>query len=140
MKTSGARDAYHELCAYTLAHGDASFIHQHVVDAFAAQSADESTKPIALTFALAGLYLRVEKHHTGRYVQRVHQKMAQRKRTWPSFTLPRDRGSVTSVEVMAEPPGPRRDAAIDRWCASVWGAFRDGRPVVEALLDEYGVR
>jgi hypothetical protein len=30
-------DAYNELCCYTLAHGDASFIHQHVVDAFAAR-------------------------------------------------------------------------------------------------------
>jgi hypothetical protein len=33
-------DAYHELCAYTLQRGDAAFIHQHVVDAFAAQRAD----------------------------------------------------------------------------------------------------
>lgn len=134
------REAYHELSAYTLAHGDASFIHQHVVDAFVAQNADASTKPIAVTFALAGLYLRVEKRHTGRYVQRAHQKMAQRKRSWPSFTLPRDRGAVTAIDVMAVPAGPRRDAAIDGWCASVWAAYRDSRPIVEALLDEYGLR
>lgn len=46
--------AYDELQAYTLAHGDPAFIHQHVVDAWAAQHADEETKPIALTFALVG--------------------------------------------------------------------------------------
>jgi hypothetical protein len=44
------RDAYDELCCYILAHDDASFIHQHVVDAFAAQTADEQSKQIALTF------------------------------------------------------------------------------------------
>ena len=35
--------AYHELCCYTLSHGHPSFIHQHVVDAFAAQDAPEPT-------------------------------------------------------------------------------------------------
>ena len=54
-----SEDAYHELCYYTLAHRDPSFIHQHVVDAFAAQHADEKTKPIKLTFALVGALLGV---------------------------------------------------------------------------------
>lgn len=48
-------DLYNELSCYTIAHGDAAFIHQHIVDAFIAQTADESTKPISLTFALVGL-------------------------------------------------------------------------------------
>jgi len=65
-------EAYDALCAYTLTRGDAAFIHQHVVDAFAAQSADEATKPITLTFALVGLYLHVERQFTGREVQRAH--------------------------------------------------------------------
>jgi uncharacterized protein DUF5946 len=60
------------LSAYTLTHSDPAFIHQHVVDAFAAQSADDTTKPITLTFALVGLYLHVEKGRTGRRVQLVH--------------------------------------------------------------------
>jgi hypothetical protein len=54
-------EAYHGLCCYTLAHGDPSFIHQHVVDAFAAQTADDRTKPIKLALALIGLYLHVER-------------------------------------------------------------------------------
>jgi hypothetical protein len=56
---------YHELRAYSLAHRDPNFLHQHVVDAFAAQCANERTKPITLTFALVGLYLHVEKKQTG---------------------------------------------------------------------------
>jgi hypothetical protein len=48
------QDAYDELQCYTLAHADPSFIHQHVVDAFTVQHADERAKPIALTFAPIG--------------------------------------------------------------------------------------
>jgi hypothetical protein len=48
------QDAYDELQCYTLAHADPSFIHQHLVDAFTVQHADERTKPIALTFAPVG--------------------------------------------------------------------------------------
>ncbi len=53
----GEQDPYDALCAYTLQRGDAEFIHQHVVDAHAAQRADESTRPMTLAFALLGLYL-----------------------------------------------------------------------------------
>ena len=51
------RECYHELTAYTLSHTDPAFIHQYAVDAFAAQTADDTTKPITLAFALMGLYL-----------------------------------------------------------------------------------
>lgn len=40
--------AYHELQAYSITHGDPAFIHQHVVDAWTLQHADEHTKPIAI--------------------------------------------------------------------------------------------
>jgi len=52
MKTD--HDLYNELAFYTLAHPDPAFIHQNVVDAFAAQHADESSKPIYIVFALIG--------------------------------------------------------------------------------------
>jgi hypothetical protein len=129
-------DAYNELCCYTLTHGDPAFIHQHVVDAFAAQNADERTKPIKLTFALIGLYLHVEKQFSGREVQRAHQFLAGRKRLWPSFKLPRDRGSLTAADVMAVPAGSERDQAIDDWCVGVWNAFRDNHQRVTELLQE----
>ena len=133
------RDAYDELQCYTLAHGDPVFIHQHVVDAWAAQHADEQTKPIALTFALVGLYLHVEKGCSGRQVQKMHMQLAERKRNWPSFPLPRDRGSVNASLVIATAAGPERDQAIDAWCASVWEAFRESHEAVVELLKQHGI-
>src|SRR4051794_13943716 len=81
------QDAYDELCSYTLTHGDLAFIHQHVVDAFGAQSATAETKPVRLTFALIGLLLHVEWKWTGRQVQRAHMQLAARTRDWPTFAL-----------------------------------------------------
>ena len=133
------QEAYNELCCYTLAHCDPSFIHQHVVDAFAAQNANERTKPIGLTFALVGLYLHVEEKFSGKQVQRAHMQLAGRKRPWPAFDLPRDRGPVGALDVMAASAGLERDRAIDAWCASVWDAFRDSRAIVAQLLRQHGI-
>jgi Family of unknown function (DUF5946) len=133
------RDAYDELCYYTLAHRDPSFIHQHVVDAFGAQQADARTKPIALTFALVGLYLFVEKHFSGRQVQRVHTELARHKQTWPLFPLPLDRGLITVIDVVSAPEGVERDRAIHAWCTSVWNAFRESRQAVIDLLRRGGI-
>jgi hypothetical protein len=131
--------AYEELQFYTLAHGDPAFIHQHVVDAWLAQHADERTKPIALTFALIGLYLHVERGFSGRQVQRFHMLLGRHKRSWPSFALPRERGSVTAGQVIAAPAGPERDRTIDDWCASVWNAYWESHPAVAELLKQYGI-
>jgi hypothetical protein len=136
---SSELNAYHELCGYTLTHGDLTFIHQHVVDAHAAQCADETTKAIGLTFALAGLYLHVEKGFSGRQVQRAHMQMARRKRQWPAFPLPGQRGSITALDVLAFAEGVERDSAIDDWCRSVWAAYAASRPTVVNLLGEYGI-
>ncbi|HWP45859.1 MAG TPA: DUF5946 family protein [Candidatus Limnocylindrales bacterium] len=136
---SSELEAYHELQCYTLAHGDPAFIHQHVVDAWTAQQANEQTKPIALTFALVGLYLHIEKGFSGRQVQRVHMALARSKRNWPSFALPRERGSITVRQVMATPAGPGRDKAIEAWCVSVWDAFRGSHEEVVDLLRQYGI-
>ena len=129
------RHAHEALQCYTLAHGSAAFIHQHVVDAWTAQHATAETKPIALTFALVGLYLHVDRGWTGRQVQRAHQHMARRKREWPAITLPADCGAVTAVDVMAAAEGPDRDRVIDEWCRSVWSAYRDSHATVAALID-----
>jgi len=133
------QEAYDELCCYTLAHGAPSFIHQHVVDAFAAQRADARSKRIGVTFALVGLYLHVERQFSGREVQRVHMQLGRQKRQWPELALPRDRGSMTAIDVMAASPGPERDRAIDAWCASVWNAFTDSRQTVVDVLSQYGI-
>ncbi len=110
-----------------------------MVDAYAAQHADEETKPITITFALVGLYLFVEKGWTGRQVQRAHMRMAQHKRAWPTVVLPEVRGSVTAADVLSAPEDLGREAAIRTWCESVWGAYHESRDLVIALLAEYGI-
>ena len=133
------QNACNELYYYTLAHHDSSFIHQHAVDAIAAQTANENDKPIKLTFALVGLYLHVEKHFTGREVQSVHMKLACHKRTWPVFPFPETRGSITVNDVIAAPAGSERDRMIHQWCVSVWEAFHENRQPVVELLNEYHI-
>lgn len=129
------KQLYNQLAFYTLSHPDKSyFIHQLMVDAYTAQHADAQTKPIAITFALAGLYLVVEKNHTGKQVQLVHVEMAKRKLRWPDFVLPERRGFLRISDVIAEEPGDARDAMIRKWCEDVWMAFADQKDKVLATL------
>jgi hypothetical protein len=132
-------DAYNELAAYTLARNDAPFIHQHVVDTYAVQSATPADKPIRLAQALVGLHLHVEHGFTGRQVQRVHQLLANQRPTWPSFVLPDRRGAMTVRDVVEVPPGHDRDEAIERWARSTWAACSDVRDSVAALLSSHGI-
>lgn len=115
---------YGELTAYTLGRQDRAFIHQHAVDAYAAQHAGAATKPITVAFALIGLYLAVERGYDGRAVQRRHMLIARHKHPWPAPEPP-DRAcySVTVGDVLAAPPGERRDAALLGWMRDVWGCW-----------------
>jgi hypothetical protein len=131
--------AYHEVCAYTLTLGDATFLHQLVVDAWSAQRATSATKPIRLCFALVGLYLHVEHGWTGRAVQQAHMKLAARPEAWPVASLPAMRGTITARDVLAATAGADRDAAISRWAAAVWTAFAENRAPVAALLHRRGI-
>ncbi|MBX7184628.1 MAG: hypothetical protein K1Y01_05720 [Vicinamibacteria bacterium] len=137
--TTEEQDAFDALCAYTLTRRDATFIHQHAVDAFAAQHADESTKPIRITFALVGLFLMTERQVSGKQVQRIHMQLGQRRETWPRFALPASRGTMTAIDVMKAPEGAERDAAIHAWGQSVWAAYSESREGVAALLRERGI-
>ena len=128
------QEQYNELAYYTLAHSDPAFIHQCIVDAYTAQHADGTTKPIALAFALVGLYLHVEKGFTGKQVQQTHVQMAKRKRRWPTFDLPEQRGTVTISDVLNVPPSSQRDVRIDEWCVSVWSAYTSSREQVIDLV------
>jgi hypothetical protein len=132
------RAAYDQLAAYTLAHGDPAFIHQHVVDAFGAQHATAESKPIGVAFALIGLYLHLERDMTGREVQRAHMRLARRRRDWPAFDPPLQRGDLTIHDVIAAEPGAKRDQAIEAWCASVWQAWSASHERVRKLLREAG--
>ena len=132
-----AENLYHELSFYTLSHPDPAFIHQHIVDAYAVQTADEQTKPIAVAFGLVGLYLHVEKNFTGRQVQHMHMRMGKKRRTWPRLMLPANRGDVTVADIIAAPPGTKRDEMIHRWCASVWEACKETRNDILSLIPEF---
>jgi hypothetical protein len=127
-------DAYDELCAWTLALGDQEFVHQHVVDARMLQTASTEARPIGVAFALAGLYLHLERGFTGREVQRAHMKMGRAGGPWPTFELPAQRGSVTPAEVLVAPAGPERIDAIEAWCASAWAPWSGQRDAVLTFL------
>jgi hypothetical protein len=131
------RAAYDQVYVYTM--GRPAFILQHVVDAFAVQTANRDSKPIGVVFGLVGLYLHVEKQFSGVQIQEAHRKLGRRKREWPKVHLPEDRGSITVSDVLMAPVGAERDMAIDTWCESVWSAFADNRLAVIALLREYEI-
>lgn len=126
-------DLYHELLYYTLAHPDPSFIHQHVVDAYAAQHAKETTKPIGIVFSLIGLYLYVEKGFTGRQVQKAHMQLANRRKHWLRPDLPQKRAAIEISHVVAAAPGQERDAMIRKWCVSVWEIWKGSRDQIVEL-------
>jgi hypothetical protein len=128
-------ELFHELSFYTLEHPDkAYFIHQHIVDAYTAQHADEHTKPVALCFALAGLYLFAEHNFTGRQVQLAHMEMAKKKREWPRIELPEERGRITVNEVLAAAPGTERDEMIREWSRDVWLCYWHLSDEIAALI------
>lgn len=131
MKTP--QDLFNELSYYTLTQDRSYFIHQHAVDAFAAQTADEKTKPIKITFALIGLYLFLERGFTGKQVQQVHVKMSQNKKLWPLLALPIQRGEITVEDVLNASPGEPRDRLTREWCESVWKEYRQWHKVVSEL-------
>jgi hypothetical protein len=126
-----------ELSYYTLAHGDPRFIHQHLVDAYGAQHVRQSKSTIGAAFALAGLYLAVERGFTGRQVQKMHMVMAGKSKHWPRFDPPEDVGPLTVADVLAVKPGPRRDEQLMDWCASVWGAWSSEHARVRELVGRH---
>jgi hypothetical protein len=129
------QDLYNELAYYTLGHPDKTyFIHQHVVDAYTAQHADDKTKPIAIIFALAGLYLYLEKNYTGKQVQNAHIQMSKNKKNWPVIKIPEQRGEITILKVLDTPPGNERDFMIKNWCCSVWQAFENSHASIASLV------
>lgn len=135
--TPSEEELQHELSFYTLALGDAEFIHQHVVDAYAVQNATSQTKPIAVVFGLIGLYLHLERGFTGRQVQRAHMKLATPRRKWMMPRLPEQRGAVRVGDVLQSPPGLERQVMIDVWCTSVWNAYEEAHAEIEAIVMQW---
>lgn len=130
------QELYHELAYYTLSHKGNTFIHQHIVDAFTAQEADEKTKPIAIVYALAGLYLYLEKKYTGREVQLAHVTMSKGSKEFEKIILPENRGIITIKNVLETSPGTERDQMIHQWCLSVWKVYSSEQNKVISMTDK----
>jgi hypothetical protein len=126
-----------ELTYYTLAHGDRDFIHQHLVDVYGAQHVRVSKSTIGAAFALAGLYLALEKGFTGRRVQKMHMLMASKSKDWPRFIPPANTGPLTVASVLKVAAGPERDQELMRWCASVWSAWSVEQERVRQMMEPF---
>ena len=114
----------HEVYGYTLAHAHPSFLHQHVVDAYAVQHKSESAARIGVAFGLIGLYLACEKGYTGRQVQLAHMELGRVKREWPRFERPAAGfAGLTVVDVWLAEEGTARDETILRWARAVWESW-----------------
>ena len=133
-KTS--RELFDELSYYTLAQPRPPFVHQIAIDTFTAQHADAATKPMAVVFALVGLYLHNEKGFSGLQVQKVHMQLAAKRKQWPVLPAPQERGAIGVADVLRAAPGAERDALIEGWCASVWQAWRSSGAVIASLLKD----
>ncbi len=133
-QSKSEQEIFYKLSYYTLAHRDPSFIHQYIVDAFAAQCADENTKSIKLAFVLIGLYLHLVKNFSGKEVQQAHMKLAKQRKQWPIFNQPEHRGDITVYDVIATAEGSKRDKAIIKWSASVWESYKENHKKVADLV------
>ena len=92
------KDLFDELSFYTLSHPDRGyFIHQLIVDAYTAQTANKNS----LVFSLVVLYLLIEKNYTGRQIQEAHTLLSNYKEHLPDIKLPIERGDITIVDVLA---------------------------------------
>jgi len=131
------RDVMNELSYYTLAHGDPRFIHQHLVDAYGTQHVRQSKSTIGAAFALAGLYLAVERGFTGRQVQKIHILMAAKSKQWPRFDPPEQVGPLTVADALAVEPGPDRDEKLMEWSASAWDAWSAQHDRVKEMVGGY---
>ncbi|HEX7042331.1 MAG TPA: DUF5946 family protein [Patescibacteria group bacterium] len=130
------QDAFNELSYYTLSHEKEEFIHQYIVDAFAAQMAEKNTKKIAIAFGLIGLYLHLEKEYSGKMVQNAHMRLAKYKDKLPEFVLPKDRGDITVFDVL-NAPDEKRHEKIEEWMVSVWEAYKGSHKKVEEFINNY---
>lgn len=137
--SGGCWSLYCELSGYTLGRGYEKFIHQHAVDAYAAQHIIDRPSNIGVAFSIIGLYLAAEKGFSGREVQRAHMKLARMRKQWPLLEHPRDHTALTVGDVMQAEPGDHRDAKIMEWASSMWESWRDAhqwtRQTCKELLD-----
>ena len=128
--------AYSDLMCYTVAKQDPEFIHQYVVDTYAAQHAGGPTRNIPVAFGLIGLYLAVEKGYTGKQVQLAHMRIAKARKVWPRLEPPRQPAALTVMDVLQAGTDREKDAVIRKWMASVWESWSDRHTWIRITTDE----
>ena len=60
-------------------------------------------------------------------------RLAKKKKQWPVFDLPAQRGNIGVSDVLRAKPGPERDRAIEEWSVSVWEAWSESHVKVADL-------
>ena len=130
-----------EAAAYTLTLRDADFIHQLFVDAYCAQHAGPTVKPIGVAFALIGLMLTFERGYTGRQVQRAHMRLGNKSKVWPRFEPPQAKahlaaGLLTVQDVVQSSSGAERNAMITQWGKSVWDVWQPEHANIRTLVEK----
>jgi len=136
--SAACRDLCFQLSYFTLALGDTYFLHQLLVDAYAAQHSGAHVKPISTAFGLAGLYLVWEKKYTGRQVQLAHMEMAKLSSNWPRFTVPEKRNWMTVKDVL-DGVESERGELIKKWHKSVWEVWKGEKRAIENLFLTIGL-
>lgn len=129
---------YYELSYFTLSLQDEDFIHQLIVDTYAAQHFGINTKPITITFALVGLYLVNERHYTGKHVQQVHIDLANKSQKWPKFKLDNKSANINVLDIL-NCPDNKKPHLIKEWSKSVWLTWKHEKEKVSCLLNKYQV-
>jgi hypothetical protein len=126
----------------TLVHEDPRFIHQHAVDAYAAQHAGGRSRPVTTAFALIGLCLAVEKGYTGRQVQLAHMQIGKKRQDWPRLEPPEHPGELTVIDVLQAGTDAEKEEMLMRWVASVWQSWEHRhqwvRETIKRVLPEEG--
>ncbi len=126
-------ELYWQLSFYTLAKQDEDFIHQLLVDTYGAQHSGGITKRITTAFALAGLYLYLEKGYSGARVQEIHLLMAQNKTyEWPAFA-PAQNNTMTIADVVH---ATDKDEQLLKWARSVWRNYESAKPQIIQMIEE----
>ncbi|MFI7610257.1 DUF5946 family protein [Nonomuraea terrae] len=125
-----------EVAAFNHAHPARLAIwHQTCVDAYGAQHVSAGTKPIAVAFALNGLYLVFERGFTGLQARNAHGYLANTVPSWPRFTPPDNVGKVTVFDVtMASSVGEHIDL-VQTWGRSVWAAWSHVHNEIATMTD-----
>ena len=129
------QQAYSDLQCYTISMQDPGFIHQHVVDTYAAQHSGGSTRAITVALGLIGLYLALENGYTGKQVQVAHMRIARTKKVWPILVPPGQPAVLTFMDVLRAETDEEKDAMIRKWMTAVWESWAYRHGWVRAMTD-----